>query len=73
MVVALKIQNKAELKKNNMVERYILEVKIQAYLNHPNIVKLYGIFDDKDNIYMILEYMESHSLFSLLKKQKDLS
>ena len=25
-------------------------------MNHPNILKLYGFFDDAKNIYLILEY-----------------
>ena len=54
VVVAIKSQKKADLIKNNMIENFILEVKIQSYLNHPNMCKLYGIFDDNDFIYMVL-------------------
>lgn len=25
------------------------------YLGHPNIIKMYGCFDDKEHIYIVLE------------------
>lgn len=43
---------------------------MQFYLNHPNILKLYGVFHDEENIYLILEYMEEGTLYSALKKKK---
>lgn len=45
---------------------------MQFYLNHPNILKLYGVFSDEDNIYLILEYMEEGTLYSMLRKRKTL-
>lgn len=42
------------------------EIKIHAFLNHPNIVQFYGVFHDKNYIYMILEYLESGTLFDYL-------
>lgn len=29
-----------------MVEQFSRELKIQSFLNHPNIVKVFGYFDD---------------------------
>lgn len=43
---------------------------MQLFFNHPNILKLYGIFSDATNVYLILEYMEEGTLYSLLKKKK---
>lgn len=45
---------------------------MQFFLNHPNILKLYGVFNDEENIYLILEYMEEGTLYSVLKKKKTL-
>lgn len=42
-------------------------------MDHPNIVKLFGIFSDEEHIYLIMEYMEDGSLYSLVKKEKKLS
>lgn len=37
-----------------MVNQFITEVKIQTFLDHPNIVKIFGIFDDAKKVYLIL-------------------
>ena len=42
-------------------------------MDHPNIVKLYGIFSDREHIYLIMEYMEDGSLYSLIKKEKKMN
>lgn len=47
-----------------------MEIKMQFYLNHPNILKLYGVFNDEENIYLILEFMEEGTLYSQLKRMK---
>jgi len=46
------------------------EFEIHAWLNHPNIVELYGYFWDKKCIYLILEWVEEGDLFTLMKKTK---
>jgi serine/threonine protein kinase len=56
-----------------MLEQFINEIKIQMFLNHPNIVKVFGFFDDLSNFYIVMEYMEGGNLFNLIKKQKKLS
>ena len=56
-----------------MLEQFINEIKIQMFLEHPNVVKLYGFFDDTLNFYIIMEYMEGGNLFALIKKQKKLN
>ena len=48
------------------------EIKIQKKLSHPNIIKLKKFFEDKDNVYLILEYAEKGSLEAYLKKKNKL-
>jgi serine/threonine protein kinase len=43
------------------------------FLNHPNIVQLYGFFDDNTHFYIVMEYMDGGSLFTLIKKNKRLT
>lgn len=38
-------------------------------MQHPNIVKLYEVFQDDFNVYLVLEYIEGESLLAYLKKQ----
>lgn len=42
------------IKEHNLEKQFVLETKLQCYFNHPNIVKLYGVFDDKENVYLLI-------------------
>jgi hypothetical protein len=37
-----------------MADQFLMEIKMQFFFEHPNILKLYGIFSDDENIYLIL-------------------
>lgn len=45
-ICALKIIKKATLIQEKVDHQFSSELKIQFYLNHPNIISLYGFFDD---------------------------
>lgn len=45
-----------------MVENLKRETRIQKRLNHPNIIKLYSYFEDKENVYLVLEYAKQKCL-----------
>ena len=46
------------------------EIEILKTLEHPNIVKLYEVFEDKDYIYIVTELCEGGELFDvILEKQ----
>ncbi len=53
-ICALKILNKAVIKEEDILGPLIQEIKIQFYLNHPNIVRAYGYFSDSENVYLML-------------------
>lgn len=42
------------------------------FLNHPNIIKMYGFFDDNAKIYIILEVGTGGQLFKHLKKAQSM-
>lgn len=42
------------IKEENILNQLTRELKIQMFLDHPNIIKLYSFFHDKDNIYLLL-------------------
>jgi serine/threonine protein kinase len=67
-IFALKRVEKEKIKSLNMVNQFILEIKLQSFLHHQYILGLYGYFDDEDCIYLILEYMEQGTLYSELKR-----
>ena len=70
--VAIKILEKAKIKNNKDLERIEKEIKYMKKLNHPNIVKIYEIFDDKDNYYISMEYVSGGELFNYIVKNKRL-
>jgi non-specific serine/threonine protein kinase len=53
-----------------MVDQFVLEVKLQSYLYQEYILSLYTLFDDKDSLYLVLEYMDDGTLFAHLKKNR---
>lgn len=71
-MVALKVIEKAVIREEDIVEQFLREVKIQMFLSHPNIVKLYGCFDDEKHIYIILEVAMGGQLFQQLKRSEPL-
>ncbi|CAK57339.1 unnamed protein product (macronuclear) [Paramecium tetraurelia] len=70
---AMKAMRKEELFKYCTVDNLKREIKIQRKLHHPNIIKLDSYFEDKTNVYLILEYAEGGSLFKKIKKERRLS
>ena len=44
------------------------EIKINFYLDHPNIAKLYGCFSDTRNVYLVCEYATERNLFDLMSE-----
>lgn len=62
------------IKRDNVDDQYLKtlnnEIRILKMLDHPNIVKLYEIYEDPKNIYMITEYLEGGELFDMILKTK---
>lgn len=58
------------LKEKNLTKTVINEVQIQKRLDHPHVVHLRTFLEDKDNVYLILEYCERGTLFSYARSLK---
>ena len=54
--LALKQMSKSEILKYNMKSQVFIEKEILSKLYHPYIINMYCSFQDKDNLYMILDY-----------------
>lgn len=61
------------MKEDNRAKNLKREIKIQKKLNHPHVIQLKSFFEDKDNIYLIMEYAQNGSLAAYLKKKKKLT
>lgn len=51
--VALKQIKSATIAKFNLSANVANEIRVQSQLEHPNIIRLYGYFCDKDSVYLI--------------------
>lgn len=60
---AVKLILKSRVKRHELLIR---EVSIMKQLDHPNIVKLFEIFEDRNYIYMVMELCEGGELFDML-------
>lgn len=67
-VCALKVMSKKELIEYKVEKQFRREIEIQSNLRHPNISRLYGHFDDDQNVYLLIEYVAKGELFKILRK-----
>ena len=66
--VAIKKLNKKEMTSNDsfLVKN---ELEIMKISQHPNLIKLYDIFENEEEINIIMEYCEGGDLFGYLEKR----
>jgi aurora kinase len=73
MIVGLKVIEKKRIIKDNFLVQFIREIKIQSFLDHPNIIKIYGFFSDEENFYLIMELGCDGQLFDIISGGQTLS
>ena len=67
-IVALKVVNKNDIIKYKLVHQLRREIEIQSHLDHPNILKLLGVFWNEKQIFLILEYCPGGEVFRELTR-----
>ena len=50
----------------------LCEIDILLQLDHPNIIKTHAVYEDMQNIYMIMDYHNGGELFDSIKKNAKL-
>ena len=63
---ALKVLDKGKQMNEQDKENFLREVEIMYKIHHPNIVKLFGHFEDNENCYLLMEYVDKGELFSYI-------
>lgn len=57
----------AEMRSMTLIQR---ELAILRMVYHPNIVRLYDLFDTEDKLYFVLEYMQGGALYQVLSEDE---
>ena len=66
--VAIKIINKETMSSNDL-ELVRTEIEIMKICQHPNIIRLYNIYEDTSVINIVMEYCPGGDLYSYLEKR----
>ena len=69
---AMKVVNKKKLDQlyGNSYEQILNEIKLHSKLDHENIIHIYNVSEDEENINIIMEYAQKGNLFDVIKKEK---
>lgn len=66
-----------QLYKNKIEEqevvRLMTEINLLKNLDHPNIVKLYEVFEDDDYLYLVFELVDGEELFEYIVQNQTIS
>ena len=71
-IFAAKVFDKKGLSNGRSKKKLINEIKIHKKLNNTNIVGFEKFFEDKDNVYILLELCSNQTLNELVKRRKRL-
>lgn len=71
--LAIKKIEKKSITSNKIKQTLVREISFQKMCNHDYICRLYNSFEDKDTIYLALEFASKGNLFFLIRKEKFLS
>lgn len=67
---ALKVLSKNQIVSLNLVSQLQNEIQILVRCNHPNIIKLYGAFEDQSYVYLLMELASGGTLYKKLEASK---
>jgi protein kinase A len=65
---AIKVLNKEHIVRMKKVEHTNNEQQMLSSIKHPFIIKLWGIFQDSGNLYMVMDFVPGGELFTLLRR-----
>ena len=72
-MVGLKVVEKKRITRDNFLGQFIRELKIQSFLEHQNIINIYGYFQVGDQFYIVMELGCDGQLFDILANGQTLS
>jgi uncharacterized protein (TIGR02145 family) len=67
--VAIKVLLPQYSEKNELKQRFLNEAKVLCQLSHPNIVGIYDLISNSNDLMIIMEYIDGISLDTLIKRK----
>lgn len=67
---AIKVLRKAQVVRMKQVEHTNDERRMLQVVKHPFVVSLWGTFQDSQNLFLVMDFIEGGELFSLLRKSQ---
>lgn len=67
---ALKVLKKQTIVKLKQVEHTNDERRMLSVVSHPFLIRMWGTFQDSEQVFMVMDYIEGGELFSLLRKSQ---
>ena len=71
--VAIKKMNDEIRVNEREKQRFLQEARVVALLHHPNIVEIYTIFEEDENVYLVFEYIAGRTLDMMLSDEVRMS
>uniref|UniRef100_A0AC34QUY2 Protein kinase domain-containing protein n=1 Tax=Panagrolaimus sp. JU765 TaxID=591449 RepID=A0AC34QUY2_9BILA len=70
--VAVKLIKKSAIENKQDLVRIRREIRIMSALNHPNIIQIFEVFENKDKIILVMEYASGGELYDYVSKNGSL-
>ncbi|CAA7399601.1 unnamed protein product [Spirodela intermedia] len=67
-IVAIKILDKDQVLRHQMVEQIKREISTMKLIKHPNVVNIYEVMGRKTKVYIVLEFVDGGELFDKIAK-----
>jgi 5'-AMP-activated protein kinase catalytic alpha subunit len=67
--VAIKKFDKVEIKTEMAKQKIFQEARILTMLDHPNVARLLEVFENKGNIFCVMEYAKEGDILNLMKRK----
>ncbi|XP_042046717.1 probable serine/threonine protein kinase IRE4 isoform X1 [Salvia splendens] len=65
---AIKVLKKIDMLRKNDIDRILAERNILITVRNPFVVRFFYSFTSRDNLYLVMEYLNGGDLYSMLKK-----
>ena len=72
-IYSIKVIDKKMIEKENKGYQIFVENEMLNYCNHPNIIKIYGFYEDKESFYLVEEYCPKGDLAEFINQNPSLN